>query len=154
MVRDVKALGAQIEAYPDERDIWKLVPGIENSAGTLALHLAGNIEHYIGVQFGGTGYVRDREAEFATRDVSRAQLLEIVERAGSALQAGFAAIDDGLLDEEYPLALGAATLSTGQTLTHLAGHLAYHLGQIDYHRRIIAGGGSVAGMQSAARLVD
>jgi uncharacterized damage-inducible protein DinB len=154
MVRDVKALGAQIEAYPDERDIWKLVPGIENSAGTLALHLAGNIKHYIGAQFGGTGYVRDRDAEFATRDVPRAQLLEIVERAGSALQAGFAAIDDGLLDEEYPLALGAATLSTGQTLTHLAGHLAYHLGQIDYHRRIIAGGGSVAGMQSAARLVD
>ncbi len=154
MTRDLTALGAQIGAYPDEGDIWKLVEGIENSAGTLALHIAGNIEHYIGAQFGGTGYVRDREAEFMTRDLPRAELLEIIERAGSALQTGFAAIDDGVLDEEYPLDLGGVTLSTGQTLLHLAGHLAYHVGQVDYHRRIITGAGSLAGMQSTAKLVD
>jgi hypothetical protein len=154
MTRDLTALGAQIEAYPDERDIWKLVEGIENSAGTLALHIAGNIQAYIGAQFGGTGYVRDREAEFTTRDLPRAELLEIVERAGSALRAGFAAIDDRVLDEDYPLDLGGVTLSTGQALLHLAGHLAYHVGQVDYHRRIITGAGSLAGMQSTGRLVD
>jgi hypothetical protein len=154
MARDLTALGAQIEAYADERDIWKLVPGIENSAGTLALHLAGNIQHYIGAQFGGTGYVRDRDAEFTTRGVPQAELLELVEGAGAALQAGFDAIDDGALDETYPLDLGGVTPSTGQTLLHLAAHLAYHLGQIDYHRRIVTGASSVAGMQTTRRLVD
>jgi hypothetical protein len=154
ITRDLTALGEQLEAYGDERDIWKLVPGIENSAGTLALHIAGNIQHYIGAQFGGTGYVRDRDAEFETRDVPRAELLKVVESAGSALQAGFAVIDDGFLDEEYPLDLGGVTLSTGQTLLHLAGHLAYHVGQVDYHRRIVTGASAVAGMQSTGKLAD
>ncbi|UCC82754.1 MAG: DUF1572 family protein [Gemmatimonadota bacterium] len=154
MARDLGALGAQIEAYADERDIWKLVPGIENSAGTLALHLAGNIQHYIGAQLGGTGYVRDRDAEFTTRDVPRAELLELVEGASAALQAGFVAIDEGALDDEYPIDLGGVTLSTGQTLLHLAAHLAFHLGQVDYHRRIVTGAGAIAGMQSTGRLVD
>jgi uncharacterized damage-inducible protein DinB len=154
MTRDLTALGAQIEGYAEERDIWKLVPGIENSAGTLALHLAGNIQHYIGAQLGGTGYVRDREAEFTTRGVPRAELLDVIERASAALQVGFDAIDEGALDDEYPLDLGGVTLSTGQTLLHLAAHLAYHLGQVDYHRRTVTGAGAVAGMQSTGRLVD
>jgi uncharacterized damage-inducible protein DinB len=154
MTRDLEALSAQIEAYADERDIWKLVPGIENSAGTLALHIAGNIEHYIGAQFGGTGYVRDRDAEFTRRAVPRSELLENMDLAGAALQVGFDAIDDGALDEEYPLDMGGVTLSTGQTLLHLAAHLAYHLGQVDYHRRSVTGAGAIAGMQSTGRLAD
>ncbi|NIN72988.1 MAG: DUF1572 domain-containing protein [Gemmatimonadetes bacterium] len=154
MTRDLTALGTQIEAYANEGDIWRLVPGIGNSAGTLALHIAGNIQHYIGAQFGGTGYVRDRDAEFTTRGVPRAQLLELVARADSALQVGFDAIDDGVLDDTYPLDLGGVTLSTGQTLLHLAAHLAYHVGQVDYHRRIVTGAGAVAGMQSTSKLVD
>lgn len=154
MTRDLEALGAQIEAYADEHDIWKLVPGIENSAGTLALHIAGNIEHFIGAQFGDTGYQRDREAEFTTRDLPRSELLEIVGRAVAALQAGLAALDADALEEEYPLALGGASLSTGQALLHLVAHLAYHTGQVDYHRRMITGAGAVAGMQSPAKLAD
>src|SRR3954447_11713730 len=81
--RELRTLGRELEAYPEEHLIWRAVPGIPNSGGTLALHLAGNVQHYIGAQLGHTGYVRDRPAEFARRDVPRAELLEEVETARS-----------------------------------------------------------------------
>jgi len=86
--RDLRALRRELEAYPDERQIWQQVPGLPNTAGTLALHLAGNLQHYIGAQFGGTGYVRDRDAEFARRGVSRAELVAEIERARVAIRTG------------------------------------------------------------------
>ncbi|UCF18957.1 MAG: DinB family protein [Gemmatimonadota bacterium] len=152
MSRDMASLGAQIEAYPDDDAVWKLAPGIANSAGTLALHLAGNIEAYVGAGLGGSGYVRDREAEFSTRDLSRADILSRVESARAALDAALAKLGDVDLKAEYPLEVAGVRLSTGQFLVHLAGHLAYHLGQVDYHRRALAGGASIAGVQSIPAL--
>ena len=69
LARDLRALRREIESFGDESDVWRVPPGISNSAGTLALHLAGNIQYYIGTVLGGTGYLRDRDAEFALRDV-------------------------------------------------------------------------------------
>src|SRR2546422_7255337 len=63
--RDLSALRREIEAYADERDIWRVAPGISNCAGTLALHLGGNIQFFVGAVLAGTGYVRDRDAEVA-----------------------------------------------------------------------------------------
>src|SRR5258708_614165 len=47
-----------------ERDLWRkpIEPG--NSVGHLILHLTGNLNHFVGAQLGGTGYVREREREF------------------------------------------------------------------------------------------
>ncbi len=148
MRRDLRAVGQQIEAYDDESDLWKLVPGIENSAGTLALHIAGNIQHFIGAQLGGTGYVRDREAEFGDRNVPRSVLLEGIEAAGSALEKGVAGLDAEALGAEYPLEVGGIKHTTGGFLVHLAAHLTYHHGQIDYHRRAVTGDGALPGMLS------
>jgi len=145
MDRDLQCLSEQIEAYPSDADIWKLVPGVSNSPGTLALHLAGNIQHYIGRQLGGTNYVRDREAEFSRRDVPRQELLNELETARSALKKGLAGLNDEDLAIEYPEKVGAF-LSTGQFVVHLAAHLAFHLGQVDYHRRILSGAGALPGM--------
>jgi len=118
--RDLGALRREIEAYADERDIWRVAPGISNCAGTLALHLAGNIQFFVGAVLGGTGYVRDRDAEFARRDVPRAELLREIDAALAAVERGFA-------------------VTTGDFLLHLVDHLTYHLGQVDYHRRLLTG---------------
>lgn len=139
MDRDLRTLRRELEAYPDERQIWKEVPGLPNTAGTLALHLAGNLQHYIGARWGGTGYVRDRDAEFARRGVPRAELVAEVERARAAVAAGLAAIDGDALDADYPETIAQLRIRTGEYLLHLSVHLAYHLGQLDFHRRMVTG---------------
>lgn len=135
--RDLQALRREVEAYPDERSLWETVPGIINTAGTLVLHLTGNIQHYFGALLGGTGYVRDRPAEFARRDVPRADLLRQIDAARSAVRVGLASFSDGQLAAEYPEAIAGVRVTTGDYLVHLATHFAYHLGQLDYHRRVV-----------------
>lgn len=154
MGRDFETLAAQLDAYPDEQSVWKVVPGIVNPGGTLALHLVGNLRHYIGAQLGSTGYVRDRDAEFTRRNMSRRELRDLVVAARQEVDRTLAQLDPTALDRPYALAVGGATLTTGQFLVHLAGHLGYHLGQMDYHRRIVTRGTVVQGMQSPAALAD
>ena len=144
--RDLRGLRRQLEAYPDERQIWQPVPGMPNTAGTLALHLAGNLQHYIGARLGGTGYVRNREAEFARRDVPRAELVAEIERARAAVAAGLGAIRAEELEVEFPELVGGCHVRTSDLLVHAGAHLAYHLGQVDTHRRIVTGAGAGVGM--------
>jgi hypothetical protein len=150
--RDLRALRRQLEAYPDERQIWGEVPGMPNSAGTLALHLAGNVQHYIGARFGGTGYLRNRDAEFARRDLSRAELVAEVERARVAVKAGCERIDPDVLDQDFPEAIARCRLRTGDYLVHLCAHFAYHLGQLDAHRRVVTGNAAGVGAMNPGEL--
>jgi uncharacterized damage-inducible protein DinB len=152
MLRDLGSLSAQLEAYPNEKDIWTPLPGVPNSTGTLVMHLAGNIQHFVGAQLGHTGYSRDREAEFNTRDLSRAKLLRLVDDTRSAVRVALSTLSDEILESEYPIVIGGAKLTTGQFLIHLAAHLAYHLGQVDYHRRMVTKGTSLEGMLSIPAL--
>ena len=150
--RDLRALRRELEAYPDERQIWQPVPGLANTAGTLALHLAGNLQHYVGAQWGGTGYVRNREAEFARRDVPRAELIAGIERARAAVAAGLGAVRAEELGAEFPELVGQCRVRTGDFLLHTAVHLAYHLGQVDSHRRVVTGNGEGVGAVRPAEL--
>jgi hypothetical protein len=152
--RDLASLAAQLDAYPDELSVWKAVPGMANSGGTLAMHLVGNMRHFIGAQLGGSGYVRDRDAEFGARDVSRTELKKTIAAAQGEVDSTLAKLDPATLDNPYPLAVAGVTLSTGQFLVNLGTHFGYHLGQLDYHRRVVTGGTSVAGMQSPKALAD
>lgn len=135
--RDLRALKREVEAYPDERDLWAQVPGISNVAGTLALHLAGNLQYYVGAVLGGSGYVRDRPAEFARRDVPRSELLREIEAARSTVARALVGTIDP--EAEFPESIAGKRVRTGDYLVHLATHFAYHLGQLDYHRRIVTG---------------
>lgn len=143
IVRDLQALEREIAAYPDDASLWLTPPGISNSAGNLALHLAGNLRHFIGTTLAGGSYVRDRDAEFATRGLSRAQMIDEVRAAVSDLQHAFEKIDDDTIGSVFPLPVGpqAKRVRTSDWLVHLAVHFAYHLGQIDYHRRLLTPGG-------------
>ncbi len=137
--RDLCTLRREVEAYPDDHALWQAVPGITNVGGTLALHLAGNLQHYIGARLGRTGYVRDRAAEFSRRDVPRSELLSQIEAARSAVKAGLSGAKQADVNAEYPETIAGSRVTTGDYLIHLATHLVYHLGQIDYHRRVVTG---------------
>jgi uncharacterized damage-inducible protein DinB len=135
--RDLRTLRREVEAYPTDGDLWTEVAGLPNVAGTLALHLVGNLQHYIGAQLGQTGYIRDRAAEFSRRDVPRAELVREIEAAREAVRHAVAAAAD--TQAEFPELIAGKRVTTGEYLIHLLTHFAYHLGQLDYHRRIVTG---------------
>ena len=137
MLRELRALEREIAAYPDDESLWQVPPGIPNSAGNLALHMAGNLRHFIGAVLAGTGYKRDRDAEFSMTGKTRDELTRIVQAAIDEMTSAFDRITDEQLESEYPLAVQDQKLRTMDFLTHLAVHLSYHLGQIDYHRRLL-----------------
>jgi len=145
MTRELKALRREVESYPSDAKLWESAPGITNPGGNLVLHLAGNIQYFLGAVLGGTGYKRYRDAEFGSRDVLRADLLREIDRALAAVEVGMARVNDADLKKPFPEAVGGVTPTTGAFLAHLAVHLGYHLGQVDYHRRIISGEGKTVG---------
>jgi hypothetical protein len=144
LLRELAGIRAQLEAYDTDQQIWSLPPNLPNSAGTLALHLAGNLSHFVGTVLGGTDYVRDRDAEFADRDLPRAELLRRLNQAGDTIAA---VLGDGPADAtDRSVEVAGVALPVPVVLGHLVAHLAYHLGQIDYHRRIVTGRGDGLGM--------
>ena len=151
-LRDLDGLRREIELYPDDAAPWAEIPGLPNRGGTLALHLAGNLRHFIGAILGGSGYVRDRDLEFSARDVPRTELLQKTAAARQEVEAALAALDPAVLEADYPLPLGGRIISTQLFLIHLAVHLTFHLGQIDYHRRVATGDGTSAGVIPLAAL--
>ncbi len=150
--RDLRALARAVEAYPDERDLWRLPPGAPNSGGTLALHLAGNLQHYFGACLAGTGYRRDRPAEFADREVPREEILRRIEAARAAVRAAAERVDETALERDFPEAIAGGHVATGEYLIHLVSHFAYHLGQLDYHRRLVTGDARGTGAVRPAEL--
>lgn len=150
--RELATLRMEVEAYPSDADLWKLVPGIANSGGTLALHLAGNLQHFIGAVLAGNGYRRNRDAEFGDRDVPRAVILQHIDAAIGIVPKTIAGLGPDVLDAEYPDPVAGVRLNTADFLLHLLSHLSYHLGQLDYHRRIVSGGAPLGGVVSPARL--
>jgi uncharacterized damage-inducible protein DinB len=137
--RDLRALRREIEAYPDEDSLWLKPAGVPNSAGTLALHLAGNVQHYLGARLGATGYIRDRPAEFAQRNVPRSEIVQQLEAARTSLAAAESRFGKSDLTGDFPEVIGNLRFETGDYLIHLVSHFTFHLGQIDYHRRIVTG---------------
>lgn len=148
LLRDLEALKRELLAYPDEAQIWASPKGVPNSAGTLALHLAGNLHHFVGAILGGCGYVRNREEEFGARGIPREEILARVDAAARAVDAALATLDPARLDETFPHEFPHGTVNAGRFLSHLATHLAYHLGQVDYHRRMVTGDAAGVDAQS------
>ncbi|WP_119673099.1 DUF664 domain-containing protein [Deinococcus sp. RM] len=133
-VRDLGKLIAELEAYPDDASVWRVRGDIVNPAGMLALHLIGNLSQFVGADLGGVAFVRDREAEFAGRDVPRAELI-----AGLREVAARDGLDAARLDEVSARQLPGFPegMTTRYFMIHLYGHLKWHLGQVDYHRRML-----------------
>lgn len=135
--RDLSKLKEEIALYGDEANLWKTDGEIANSAGNLTLHLIGNLRHFFGAVLGETGYVRDRDKEFSDGGVSRADLLAGVDQAAADVNATLEKLTADDLAKEYPIEVFGHQMTTEFFLVHLATHLNYHLGQINYHRRIL-----------------
>jgi Protein of unknown function (DUF1572) len=136
-LREVATLERELDLYPEETSIWKVLPGLPNPAGTLFLHLAGSLQHFFGATLGKTGYVRDREAEFSKRNVSRKELRQELSNAREGVLAGFANLTEDRLEQVFPVQFADTAFSIRLTLLQFSNHLVYHLGQIDYHRRAV-----------------
>ena len=135
--RDLNKVKLEIEQYRDENKIWIIDKGILNSAGNLCLHLIGNLNTYIGKELGGTNYVRNRDLEFSQKNVPRPELVKQVESTITVVKNSLEKLTRDNLEKTYPLKVFENTMSTEYFLVHLSAHLAYHLGQINYHRRLL-----------------
>lgn len=142
--RDLETLARGLELYPDDASLWTAVPGQPTAGGNLALHLFGNLRHFLGATLGGSGYERHRDLEFSSSGLSRASLLAELRVTQGEVDAALAGLDPARLDEPFPIEIAGARLSTRLVLMHLATHLAFHLGQLDYHRRAATGDRSSA----------
>lgn len=134
--RDLSKLEQEIAAYETSAAIWRVPPGITNAAGNLCLHLCGNLQHFVGAVLGKTGYVRNRELEFSDRNVPTEDLLVLISSTRRIILTVIAGLTEEDLEKIYPEKVLFDSMTTGHFLVHLSTHLSYHLGQINYHRRL------------------
>jgi uncharacterized damage-inducible protein DinB len=139
LLREIDTLAREVSYMPDDESLWTTTGGVTNSVGTLALHCAGNLQHYVGALLGKTGYVRDRPREFNTRSGTRDEVVAELGRASAAVRETMAKLPHEALDGKFPEAVGGRTLPTRLFLLHLAVHLGFHVGQAGYLRRAITG---------------
>lgn len=135
--RDLEKLKQEISLYKNENKIWIIDKNIANTAGNLCLHLVGNLNTYIGAEIGKTGYIRNRELEFSLKNIPQQELIKKVEDTIVVVKTSLDKLKEEDIEKEYPQLVFAEKTSTGYFLVHLAVHLGYHLGQINYHRRLL-----------------
>ena len=135
--RDLARWRQEIEAFPDTPALWRTAPGVANAAGTLALHLDGNLREYVGRRLGGLPYGRDRGLEFSARGVDQAEIVRRLEALCGLIPRIVAGLTPAQLDATYPEPYDGALLSTRQFVLHLYGHAGYHLGQVNSLRRLV-----------------
>ena len=135
--RDILTLYKEIELYQDESKMWKILEGTNNSGGNLALHLMGNLNTYFGKNLGNTGYVRNREAEFTDKNIPKITILKLIEEVNQVVIEVLSTLTDEEMKAIYSENVLGYEMTTEYFLIHLHGHLTYHTGQINYHRRVL-----------------
>jgi uncharacterized damage-inducible protein DinB len=135
--KELDNLTEEIKAYEQDEQLWKIADGINNSGGNLCLHLTGNLQHYIGATLGESGYIRNREAEFKLKNIPKQKLLEEIENTKRIVTDTLEQVSKKELDADFPIQVFDEPLTTEYFLVYLLRHLSYHIGQINYHRRLI-----------------
>jgi len=135
--RDLNKLKNEISLYKDENSLWIVKKEISNSAGNLCLHLIGNLNHFIGAILGKTGYERNRENEFAAKNISSIKLISEIEKTIEVVCNTLNKLSAEDFEKDFPVQKHDKTVKTDFMLLHLLTHFNYHLGQINYHRRLI-----------------
>jgi uncharacterized damage-inducible protein DinB len=137
ILHDLEKLKTEISSFKDEKNIWKISGEIKNSAGNLCLHICGNLQHFVGAVLGNSGYVRNRDAEFTRKNVSRMELIKELDQTIKVVKQTLNSLTDTDLNSIYPSNIFGDGTTSRDFLIHLAGHLNYHLGQVNYHRRLL-----------------
>ncbi len=139
VVRELQGFIREVEAFPSDDSVWHTRRGVTNSAGTLALHVCGNLQDFVGRVLGGTSYVRNRELEFSQREGTRVSVVAELRTTIGVIESVLPELTDETMAGNYPMPLAGKTVNTAAFLVHLAAHLAFHLGQVGYLRRVITG---------------
>ena len=136
-LRDLEKLKTEISSFKDEKKVWMISGDIKNSAGNLCLHLCGNLQHFVGAILGNSGYVRKRDEEFSKKNVPIRELVAEIELTIKVVQKTLQELKEEDLQKTYPINVFGYEMTTEYLLTNMAAHLTYHLGQINYHRRLL-----------------
>jgi Protein of unknown function (DUF1572) len=154
LVRELNAFARELDLYPDDASVWKTAPGVTNSSGNLALHVAGNLQHFVGAVLGGTGYVRNRDLEFSRSSGTRAEIKAELNAAIAAVEKTLPALSADVLAGAYPASpVPGKQIGTSLFLQHLCSHASFHLGQAGYLRRVVTGEAKSAGPVSLHELM-
>lgn len=137
-LKHLETLQGEIELFSEEEQLWQTLPGITNSAGNLCLHICGNLQHFVGAILGNTGYIRNREAEFASRNIARILLVQDILSTKDIVRDVLSQLNDEAWSSLYPLDKFKEPVHTSYLINHLLMHLGYHLGQINYLRRALS----------------
>jgi len=154
LVRELDGFRREIALFPDDHSLWATVPGVTNSAGNLALHVAGNLQHFVGAVLGASGYRRNRDSEFGRKSATRAEVIRETDAAIAAVHAVLPHLSQQQLDAAYPEAIMGIRLRTQLFLIHLCAHAAFHLGQAGYVRRVVTGESRSSGSLAVETLAD
>lgn len=139
--RDLNKLKDEVNLYTDESKLWIVKAEISNSAGNLCQHLLGNLNHFVGALIGNSGYERDRPSEFNSKNASRSDLIEDIEKTIDVVKSSLNGISNEDFEKNFPVQKHEETVKTDFMLLHLLTHFNYHLGQINYHRRLLQNDG-------------
>jgi uncharacterized damage-inducible protein DinB len=135
--KELDKLKEELAAYEQDDQVWKTADGISNSGGNLCLHLTGNLQHFIGATLAETGYIRNRDAEFKLKNIPRHKLLEEIDNTKQVVTDTLEQLSKKELESEYPIQVTGEPMSTQAFLIFLLKHLSYHIGQMNYHRRLV-----------------
>lgn len=125
-----------ILAFENENDIWGKLGRISNSPANLALHICGNLKHNIGAAIGNSGYQRERDTEFTKSNLSRNDVIAEIDSTIEMIEPVLYKLKPEDLNKPFPGKGHEEGQTIGTILVKIAIHMGYHLGQINYHRRI------------------
>jgi len=145
LLRELEGFEREVSLYPDDETLWKTLPGVTNSTGNLAMHVAGNLQHYVGTVLGGKGYVRNRDAEFARRSGTRDHVVAELRKASAVVRDVLPRVSEETLAGEFPESVMGMRFTASTFLVHLCAHAGFHLGQAGYLRRTLTGNGTTSG---------
>ena len=134
--RDLRKLIEEVNLFRNEEDLWRTQGSVKNSSGNLVLHIIGGLNHFIGATLAQTGYVRNRDQEFISKGVERKDLVARLEKLIPMINETVNTLTREEMEAEFPLFFDKPKTSTSYVLVQLLAHLNYHLGQVNYFRRI------------------
>jgi len=135
--RDISKLIEEVSLFKNEEDLWRIQGSVKNPAGNLALHIIGGLNHLIGATLARTGYVRNRDQEFTRKGVERKVLVAQLEELIPMINKTINALTPEQMEAEYPIFFDKPKTSVSYVLVQLFAHLNYHLGQVNYLRRML-----------------
>jgi hypothetical protein len=135
--RDISKLIEEINLFKNEEDLWRTTGSVKNSCGNLVLHIIGGMNYLIGTALAHTEYVRNRDQEFIQKNVEKKELIAKLEELITIINQTLNRLTPEQMENEYPIFFDKPKTSVSYVLVQLLAHLNYHLGQVNYLRRIL-----------------